>query len=586
MGARASIARAGKDCPRARAASVAALSKEHVFLMIGFLIASSAVHAEERRPTRGERLALEGRCEVAVPELEKELELAPAPESAHLAWRLGQCALRAKDYARAAAALERAVEIDPTLAEAQLDLARARYHAGDLAGADAALRASESLSGEALWQLYRGMVDLGRGDAQAAVVALQRAVDINAAAFRTRDDPQAVEPAASYYLGVALRAAGQEDRARERLDEVADAWAGTDWANQANRALGRSGTRRAWLNLGAGMGYNDNVVLSGRDTPLPEEISHEGDYFGALVARGGIDVGHWGANSAGLLASYRGRIHVDRDALRQFDSHFPTASLWLDHALRADTHARFRYDFGYAWVDTDPFLISNGGRLSLIHAWSARSSTELFGRSFVDDYRFSSEDVPDGPGVAGGACPTPLPPPYTVCGPRFVNERNARDIDGYGGGGGLSHALTLPLGLPIPDPSVTGGYAYTYLESDGREYSHQAHRGFLGLGFVLPRSIGLDLEASYTYRAYRHATTFPDRDDLFRASPGRQYFLSDSPRRDQRVGVDARLSIPLAEPFSISLLYSYLDNLSSADVFDYDQHVVGFLLHVNFARAL
>ena len=81
-------------------------------------------------------------------------------------------------------------------------------------------------------------------------------------------------------------------------------------------------------------------------------------------------------------------------------------------------------------------------------------------------------------------------------------------------------------------------------------------------------------------------TQGPHSTDLLRASPGRQYFLSDSPRRDQRVGFDARLSIPLAEPFSVSLLYSYLDNLSSADVFDYDQHVVGFLLNVNFARAL
>src|SRR5688572_30598998 len=142
--------------------------------MIG-LLASPPVHADERRPTRGERLALEGRCDVAVPELEKELEQVPAPESARVAWRLGQCSLRTRDYAGATSALERALAIDPRLTEANLDLARARYHAGDLDGADAALRAGESLSGEALWQLYRGMVDLGRGDAQAAVQALQRA---------------------------------------------------------------------------------------------------------------------------------------------------------------------------------------------------------------------------------------------------------------------------------------------------------------------------------------------------------------------------------------------------------------------------
>jgi tetratricopeptide (TPR) repeat protein len=555
--------------------------------MIALLAVSPVLHAEERRPTRGERLALEGRCEVAVPELEKELEQVPAPESAHVAWRLGQCALRARDYPRAASVLEQALAIDPGLTEANLDLARARYHSGDLDGADAALRAGESLSGEALWQLYRGMVDLGRGDAKAAVVALQRAVDINAATFQTRADPQAVEPVASYYLGLALRAAGEEDRARERLDAVAGTWAGTDWASQANRALGREQGRNAWLNLGAGMAWDSNVVQAGREAPVADEISEKSDALGVLLANAGIDLGRWGANSAGLLASYRGRIHADREDLREFDSHIPTASLWLNRALREDTSVRFRYDFGYAWVDAAPFRVSNGGRLSLIHAWSPTSTTELFARSFVDDYRISFDDIPDGPGVTGAACATPTAP-YTYCGPRFLNEHRARNLDGYGNGGGIAQALPVPLGLrPIPDPSLTAGYSYTYFESQ-REDTHQEHRLFLGLGFALPYSVGLDLESSYTYRDYRHPTVFPDKDDLLAASSTttpRQYFLSDEAHRDQRVTFDARLSVPIIEPCSVSLLYSYRRNESTADAFDYDEHAVGLLFNVHLARA-
>ena len=566
----------------------AALRKERAFLMIGLLIASSALHAEERRPTRGERLALEGRCDVAVPELEKELELAPAPESAHVAWRLGQCALRAREYARAAAVLERAVAIDPTLVEANLDLSRARYHAGDLDGADAALRAGESLSGEALWQLYRGMIDLGRGDAAAAVAALQRAVDINAATFQTRADPESVEPTASYYLGVALRAAGEEERARERLHSVAEQWAGTDWANQADRALGHGG-RRAWLSLGAGMGYVDNVVLTGRETPVADEITERGDAVGALAALGGIDFGSWGDNSAGLLASYGGRIHANRDDLRQFDAHIPTASLWLNRKLRPDTHVRFRYDFAYAWVDTDPFRISNGGRLALVHAWTPRTTTEVFARSFVDDYRISADDVPDGPGVVGGAC-GPLPPPYTFCGPRLLNEHRARDYDGYANGGGFSHAFSLPLGpLPIPDPSLTSGYAYTYFEADGREGSYQEHRAFLDLGFALPQGITLDLEGSYAYRAYRHPTVFPERDNVLLVASStnpRQYFLSDERHDDQRFRFEALLAIPISAPYAVSLGYVYLANQSTSDPFDYDSNAVFVMFTAYFARAL
>jgi tetratricopeptide (TPR) repeat protein len=568
-------------------------SKGRVLLMIGLLVGSSALQAQERRPTRGERLALEGRCAAAMPELEQELRQVPAPESGRVSWRLGQCALRSGDYARAASALEQALQLDPSLTEVNLDLARARYHAGDVDGADAALRAGESLSGEALWQLYRGMVDLQRGDAQAAVVALQRAVDLNAEQFRTRSDPQAVEPVASYYLAIALRAAGKEDEANQRLREVADSWAGTDWASEANRALGRALGRRAWLALSAGIEYDSNVLLAGRDTPLPQDISNQDGMRGVWLARGGADLGSWQQISANLVGSYRGRAHFDGDLSTDFDSHFPTASLVFTRPLRADTHARLRYDFGYAWVDTDPFLVSNGGRLSLIHAWSARSTTELYGRAYVDDYLYSVEDTPDGPGVAGGLCQPPaLPAPYTFCGPRGLNERSARDRDGYGGGVGLAHAMSVPLGLGvIPDPALRGDYSFTSFEGDGREYTHDAHRFSLGLGFALPWSLGLDVEGSYTHRDFRHASTFPDQDDLIAAADSnvelaRQYFLSDSPRREDAFGADVRLSIPLLEPFSASITYSYRDNVSNSDLFDYDQHIVGLLLNATFARAL
>jgi tetratricopeptide (TPR) repeat protein len=550
--------------------------------MIALLAVSPVLHAEERRPTRGERLALEGRCEVAVPELEKELEQVPAPESAHVAWRLGQCALRARDYARAASMLEQALAIDPGLTEANLDLARARYHARDLDGADAALRAGESLSGEALWQLYRGMVDLDRGDAKAAVVALQRAVDINKEQFETRADPQAVEPVASYYLGIAQRAAGEEERARDTLSRVADSWAGTDWATQADRALGRTSTQRAWLLLGAGMEYDSNVILAGREQPLPEDISSKDDFRGTWLATGGTDLGRWRDTTAGVEGSYVGRAHTE-SGLHQFDSHFPTASLWLNQALRADTHVRLRYDFGYAWVGSDSFLLTNGGRLSLIHAWSQTASTELFGNLFADDYRVDADDVPDPANPLGASCAAP----GQICGPTGLNERRARNRDGWGKGVGISHAIALPTpALPIT-PALSGGYAFTDFSVDGREYGHEAHRFSLGLGIGMPLGIGLALEGSYTARIFDHPSTFPDRAALAAAGsalPNHQYTLSNLRRREHAFTAESRLSVPLSDPFSVTAYYRYRDNVSTSDVFDYDQHIVGMLLNVSFAR--
>ena len=541
--------------------------------MLGLLLLSNAIGAEDRRPTRGERLALDGRCAAALPELERELERSPG--DAHVALRLGQCALRLKDYPRAVASLEAALAADPTLAEGRLDLARARYHAGDLDGADAALEASRHRSHEALWQLYRGMTDLRRGDAHAAVAALERAVEINATGWNTAENPEPVEPVASYYLGLALEAAGQQDRARSTLRGVADSWAGTEWADEAGAALEESQTSRAWLTLGGGMEYDDNVVLAGRDTPLPENISDEGGFRGVWHARGGFDLGRWNDTTAGVLGSYQGRAHVDSD-LDDLDSHFPTASLWVDQALSEQTHLRAFYDLGFAVVDDDPFLFSNSGKASLIHAWSKRQTSALRGTLFADDYRTHSDDVPDVTG--GGTCP----PSAGFCGPAGLDERRARNRDGWGASVGVAHAVSPDLGLaPLRDPALHGGYTFTNFEAEGREYSRQAHRVNVGVSFFLPYNVALDVDASYENRVYDHPSTFPDPGDV---QPGAPYTLSDTRRREHVTSASARLAMPLTARVSASAHYRYLDSHSTSDVFDYDQHVVGLLFNVTFAR--
>jgi hypothetical protein len=367
---------------------------------------------------------------------------------------------------------------------------------------------------------------------------------------------------------------------------VADSWVGTDWATQAGEVLGRVSAQRAWITLGVGMEYDDNVLLAGRETPLPEDITDQDDFRGVWVARGGADLARWGETSAGAQATYRGRAHV-KSELHEFDSHLPTASLWLNHALRGDTHARLRYDFGYAWVDSDPFLVSNSGRLSVVHAWSARSSTELFGTLFADDYRASSDDVPDPAHELGFDCTAA----GTICGPTGLDEREERDRDGWGRGAGLSHAVALPAGgLPIAAPSLAAGYAFTSFSADGREYGHDAHRLFLGLGFALPWRIGLDLEGSYTNRVFAHPSTFPDQEALAAAAATpapqpRQYVLSGLRRREHAFTAEARVAAPLGDLVSLTAYYRYRDNRSTSDVFDYDQHIAGLLFNVTFARA-
>jgi hypothetical protein len=248
---------------------------------------------------------------------------------------------------------------------------------------------------------------------------------------------------------------------------------------------------------------------------------------------------------------------------------------------------RLRYDFAYAWVDTDPYVVSNVGQASLIHAWSSRQNSALAGSYYLENYLYSPGDVPDGPGSAGAPCGA-IPQPFSVCGPAGLDERRARERDGWGATGALTHAWSpAPDSLPFfeaslyGDPSVHGGYRYTHFESAGREYSHDSHQAELGVRFTLPAGISLQIDGSYTRRIYRNPSTFPNQSDLM---AGREYFLSGTRRREDIYVGGARLWLPIYENLSAEASYRYRDSRSTADVFDYDQHIVGLLFNVTLAR--
>ncbi|HEU4429153.1 MAG TPA: tetratricopeptide repeat protein, partial [Myxococcota bacterium] len=139
----------------------------------------------------GLQLAAEGRC------AEASVLLAPLPEpSARRA--LGLCHLQLGDYSGAVAVLAKLAPNDPTL---DVDLGVARFHAGDLAGAEQALaRASQRGDERPEVPLYLGLIALQRAQPAVAAASFDRA---------RRSAPQSVEPAASYYAGIAHAEAGE-----------------------------------------------------------------------------------------------------------------------------------------------------------------------------------------------------------------------------------------------------------------------------------------------------------------------------------------------------------------------------------------
>lgn len=538
--------------------------------MLTLALCAHSARAEDERERgmrlareRGMRLAHEGRCEAALPEL--AAARAASPADADVAGLMGQCQLRLRRYADAIASFEAALAVAPQRADLQLALAKARFHHGDRDGAAQALERASALEGDAEYQLYLGMIRLQQGDHEAAVAALERARAL---------DAERVDPVASYYLGLAQAERGDSAAANSELRRVADAWSGTDWSSEASRALdrlSRGGGRLVWGSVGAGFEYDSNVVLRGRGAPLPEDISDEDDVRGVWTGNLGAELWKTRSTTVGVMGSYRGTSHAD---LHDFDAQFPSATLWLDQALNETLRGRLRYDFGYAWLDADPFVYTNGGLLSLEQSWPREiGRSEVYGQVFVDEYLFHSDDVPEIPN-----CPT------VPCGPPGLDEEDARERDGWGGSGGLTHRVPLPTGsLPLSNAELRGGYRYTGFSAEGRDYDFDSHELHGGVGVVLPAAVALDVSGGYAWRPYRHASTYPNPDDLV---DGVQYTLSSHDRRERTARFEAGLARSFGDWVTLSAHYRFLDNHSNVDVFDYDQHVVGVSITLGLTEEL
>jgi tetratricopeptide (TPR) repeat protein len=540
-------------------------------------VAANAADRGEVLRLKAESAAAGGRCEEALGLLGQAR--AANPQDARAALIAGKCQVQTGDYSAALASLNEAQRLAPS-AEAQLYRGITKYHLKDMTGASEDLeQARAALPERAEPHLYIGLIALEAGDSATAAAALSRAGRVN---------PDAVEPIASYYEGMARESAGERTKAESALRRARDLGRGTVWEQQANTALARlevgdtppwktssprelevldERTPRWWLSATAGFEYNDNVVLRGENVQTPSDIGSDGDERGVYWAEAGWEIIATDEWTVGILANYYGNAHDD---LEDFDIHYPGASIWVDRRIAPNAVARVQYDFGYAfsgdaWVgDSEEFLIAHTWTPAIYQDWGAAGNTRFFSRIGLRDYLFDVSDVPDGVGVTG----TPCAPARPVCGPVGLDEDEARDRDGFMVIAGFDH--TLPL---FGDSTVVrGGYHFHYYNAQGSEYSYTGHEILAGVRQQLPFDFALEIYGSYMWRPYANRSTFPDPTDV---TGGLQYGLDSGDRHEETGLVDVSIERPVNDYISLSARYSYLNNSSNADVFDYDRHLVG-----------
>jgi tetratricopeptide (TPR) repeat protein len=525
-------------------------------VLLSTLVAGIA-SADDR--TLGLSLARDGRCEAAL-ELLVPLRTQPARD-AELERLTGECAIRLKRFDLAVAALEAARGLDPGAAGLDLRLAQAHYHRGELDDAEAALERAVSREGETPEALlYSGLVAFDRADDA-------RAIERLSAAAAHPDD--SVEPMASYYLARAQQRADKRALARKSYQQVVEGYSGSAWADQSARAIAGLDDAEAlpvWASLELGFEADDNALLRGRGVGRPGEISDESDTRGIWF----VDVGTlWvqrDAWSSGASLRYGGSKNHE---FERFDTHAPGATLWLDRELDwQQSTLRLQYDADVAWIDSDPFVVSNLWTGSLFTPWQGGGVTTLSTGMALDDYRYDRGDL-DVVDVDQ--------PPCDPCSPVGVDEVGDTNRDGFG------PIVSLVHRQPLPDPPVTGldlpwiegGYRYQFYRSQGREYDHQRHQVELAAGIRLPLAVDLSVHGRYAYVPYANSSVFPDPSDVREALPDTAYFLSSSARREQETAVRVQLQRAFGEHLLVSARWSRTRNRSTSDVFDYTRDLFG-----------
>ncbi len=503
-------------------------------------------------------LAREGRCPAALPDLESAR--ADDPRDAEASLVAGQCLIRLQHYEEATAAIEAARAVDPSLPGVDVSLAIARYHLEDLDGAREALDRAEARDPDrANVQLYRGLLLLEAADREAGVAALERARAM---------DPGYAEPVSSFYQGLALADVDRK-RAHTALERVADEWPGSAWAEEAGRALDRleDPGMQWWLEGSIGAEYDTNVVLKGSGVDLPDEISDKADWRGVWTLSAGSTLYRDEDWTLGLMGGYYGTRQAK---IHEFDTQYPTVSVWLDRVLTEDAVLRGRYEYGFAWVDDNQYLSEHVFEASLFEGFGDWGQTRLDLGYTRDDFLFDTFDVPDGDGTPGDSCPGNV----SACGPPGLNEASARNRDGWEVSAGFLHALPLPDTLGLTGLAARGGYAYSWYDSRGLEYSFQQHAFVVGTGATLPWQVLFDFEVGFKYRPYRHPSTYPNQTP----TDGTEYALSGTNKREREWNVGASLERALGDKLSLIFAWRYDDNDSTAKVFKYHRHVVGLHL--------
>jgi len=294
-----------------------------------------------------------------------------------------------------------------------------------------------------------------------------------------------------------------------------------------------------WLRVSAGPEWDGKATLLSNAIGPPDEIAHGSHGGGVWFVDVGSELFESGSWSGGLAGSYWGAAYSDVD----FDTNYPTVASFLDWTISDDKALRFRYDFGYAWVDLDGFATTHHVGPRFYKSWGEAGASEFR----AEYYNYDSH---------------------------VGQPASRRDRSGWGFIVAGEHRVALDFN----DSELRFGYHYQHYIPDGAEFHNQSHQIWVGGSTALPLDVVLDANVSFLYQGARNDTSFPGPDQPSYPSFDRQGFR----RHDTIWRTELALGRSFGSHVSGSFEWGFTNHDSNISLYDYRAHRVGTYLTVHF----
>ena len=280
------------------------------------------------------------------------------------------------------------------------------------------------------------------------------------------------------------------------------------------------------LNLTTGIQYDSNVILDSSAGPLPEGISRKSDWRGIIFFEGKITPLLTDHISLGPTYSFYQSLQAE---LTDFNVQQHLPGFLLDISLSKNVILKAFYNYEYTTVGNEEYVSAHN--ISPVVTIAEGSGFFIVLRYQYQDKDFKDSDM-------------------------FPNNS---ERDGFNNLGGISQYVPLTrlclLGLH---------YTYDYDSAAEKYWSYRGNAGHADLRFDLGKNWILDLYGQYYRKDYKA-----------------DYPGTSTKRSDKMTTFYSNLTKTFASRFDITAGWTYVNNKSNIDVFEYDRNIATLTIRVS-----